>query len=182
VSPLRGLVRAWSLLRWILVAIALPFAVLGLVVLAGRAADRVRFDPAYFVEPYVGRYRTPAAAVKAVESAMRRGDLELLAELQGLNRPAMFKTSPGMAFVELWERRGPYSVYLFLDRQTYRRYLIPFEQVEGRWVASPRDLRYYLRSGHWRGFFLAIAGGWWVACAIGGGLVWLGRRSARSRW
>jgi hypothetical protein len=168
-------------MRWVLAAIVLPFAVLGLVVLALEGVEPGRFDPAYFVEPYSARYSTPGATVKAMERALRRGEPELLAELQGLNRPAEFGTSPAMAFVELWERRGRYSIYLFLDRQTYERYLIPFEQVDGRWVAGPRDLRYYVHSGLWRGFFLRATGGWWALVAIGGSLVWLGRKSARFR-
>jgi len=174
-------VKAWRWVRWALAALVLPFAALGLIVLALQAMEPARFDPAYFAEPYLGRYSSASAAVKAMERALRRGDSELLVELQGLARPARFQASPGMAFVELWERCGSYSVYLFLDRQTYERYLIPLEQFDGRWVVSPRDLRFYINSGHWRGYFLAIAGGWWILCAVGGGLVWLGRKSARSR-
>jgi hypothetical protein len=175
-----ALARVWKWLRWVLAIAGLPFAVLGLVALVGEIAGHTRFDPAYFVDPYLERYSAPAAAVKRLESGLRRGDLKLIAEIQGLKRPARFKTSSGTAFVELWERRGPYSVYLFLDRQTYRRYLIPFEEVDGRWVAGPRDLRFFLRSGHWREYFLASAGTWWALCAAGGGLLLVGRRSAGS--
>ena len=171
--------RVWA--HWALAAAFLPFAVLGLLVLALEALEPVRYEPAFFAEPYLERYSTPADTVKAMERALRRGDPALLAELQGLRRPARFATSPGMVFVELWERRGRYSTYLFLDRQTYERHLVPFEEVSGRWVASPRDLHYYLHSGSERGQFLAVAGGWWLLCAIGFGLVWLGRRSARFR-
>ena len=177
-----GLVKAWRWptgVRWVLAIAALPFAVLGLVALADRMAAEARFDAAYFAESYLKRYATPAAAVKSMEIGLRRGDLQLLAELQGLRRPARFQTSSGMAFVELWELSGPYRVYLFLDRQTYQRYLVPFEEVQGRWVASPRDLRFYLHSGHWRAPFLIGAGAWWAFCGLGGGLVMLGRRSAR---
>jgi hypothetical protein len=174
-------VKIWRWARWVLAAACLPFAVLGLLVLAVEALDPFRYDSAYFGEPYLERYSTPAAAVKAMERALRRGEPALLAELQGLRWPAKFQTSPGMAFVELWERNGRYSVYLFLDRQTYQRYLIPFEQVQGRWVAAPLDLHYYVHSGKWHSFFLAVAAGWWLVCAIGWGLLWLGRRSARFR-
>ena len=168
-------------MRWVLAAIVVPFAVLGLVVLALEAVEPVRFDQSYFVEPYLGRYSSPTATVKAMERALRRGDSQLLVELQGLNRPARFRASPAMAFVELWERRGPYSIYLFLDRQTYQRYLIPFEQANGRWVAGPRDLRFYVHSGLWRGLFLRATGGWWALVAVGGALVRLGRKPARFR-
>jgi hypothetical protein len=166
--------------RWVLAAAFLPFAVLGLLVLAAEALEPFRYDPAFFAEPYLERYSTAAATVKAMERGVRRGEPALVAELQGLRWPARFHTSPGMAFVMLWERSGRYSVYLFLDRLTYQRYLIPFEQVQGRWVAAPADLHYYLHSGRWHGFFLAVAGVWWLLCAIGCGLFWLGRRSARS--
>lgn len=159
---------------------ALPFTGLGLVALADMMAEHARFDAAYFEAPYLERFGSPTAAVRSLESGLRRGDSQLIAELQGLRRPGEFRTSSGMAFVELWELSGPYRVYLFLDRQTYKRYLIPFEEVSGRWVASPRDLRFYLHSGHWRGPFLAGAGAWWGLCAIAGGLLLLGRRSARS--
>jgi len=174
-----ALFEAWRWLRWVLAAAVLPFAVLGLVALSQEIGDRARFDPAYFVEPYLERYSTPTAAVKALESGLRRGDQELLVELQGLKRPVTFNTSSGMAFVELWERSGPYTVYLFLDRQTYRRYLIPFKEVDGRWVAGPRDLRFYLQSGHWREPFLVGAGIWWGVCCVSGGLLLLGRRTVR---
>ena len=173
------LAKAWRSLRWVLAAAVLPFAVLGLVALSQELGDSSRFDPAYFVEPYLERYSSPTGAVKALESGLRRGDQELLVELQGLKRPVKFNTSSGTAFVELWERSGPYSVYLFLDRQTYRRYLIPFEEVDGRWVASPRDLRFYLQSGHWREPFLVGAGIWWGLCCVSSGLLLLGRRTAR---
>jgi len=174
-----ALFKAWRWMRWVLAAAALPFAVLGLVALSQEISDRARFDPVYFVDPYLERYGTPTAAVKALESGLRRGDQELLVELQGLKRPARFTTSSGVTFVELWERCGPYAVYLFLDRQTYRRYLIPFEEVEGRWVAGPRDLRFYFKSGHWREPFLVGAGIWWGLCCASSGLLLLGRRTAR---
>ncbi|HNS50332.1 MAG TPA: hypothetical protein PKO09_04035 [Anaerolineae bacterium] len=174
-----ALLKAWRWLRWVVVVAVLPFAILGLVALADGLVGNSRFDPSYFAAPYLERYSTPAAAVKSMESGLRRGDLALIAELQGLKRPASFRTSSGITFVELWENCGPYRVYLFLDRQTYMRSLIPFEEVQGRWVAGPRDLRFYLRSGHWRTPFLIAAGVWWALCCAGGGLLLLGRRTAR---
>ena len=171
--------KAWHWLRWTVVVAVLPFAVLGLVALADRLAGNARFDPAYFTAPYLERFATPTAAVKSLEIGLRRGDLALIAELQGLRRPVSFTTSSGITFVEFWENCGPYRVYLFLDRQTYKRSLIPFEEVQGRWVAGPRDLRFHLRSGHWRTPFLIGAGVWWALCCIGGGLLLLGRRTAR---
>lgn len=174
-----ALFKAWRWLRWVVLVAVLPFALLGLAALADRLAGSARFDPAYFAAPYLERYSTPTAAVKSLEIGLRRGDLALIAELQGLKRPAGFTTSSGITFVEFWESCGPYRVYLFLDRQTYRRSLIPFEEVQGRWVAGPRDLRFYLRSGLWRTPFLVGAGAWWALCTLGGGLLLLGRRTAR---
>jgi hypothetical protein len=173
--------RLRGILRWILAVAFLPFVVLGLLVLAVQLAARLRYDPSYFGQAYVERYSTPEAAVRALEQALQTNDEQLLAEVMGLRRTARFPTGHSLAFVRLWERTDRYRTYLYFDRETYERYLYPFEYVRGRWVVSPPDLYYTMRSGRWRGAFLPAALAWWVFGAAAIGTVWLCRRSVRFR-
>jgi len=174
-------VRLGGTIRSILTVAFLPFAVLGAIMLAMRLYGWIRFDPAYFTETQVERYGTSSAVARSLEKALQTNDEQTLAELQGLRWPARLKGSPGMAFVMLWERTDRYATYLYFDWQTYQRHLHPFEQVGGRWVVSPPDLYYWVRSGGWRCVFLRVAIGWWVLGAAGIGAVWLCRRSPRLR-
>ena len=170
-----------GILRWILVVAVLPFVVLGLLVVAVQLAARMRYDPGYFSQAYVEQYATPEAAVRALEQALQNDDEQLLAEVMGLRRTDRFPTSHSLTFVRLWERTDRYRIYLYFDHDTYERYLYPFEQVKGRWVASPPDLYYTMHSGHWRSAFLAAAIAWWVLGATAIGTMWLCRRSVRFR-
>jgi hypothetical protein len=173
--------RLRGTIRWILAVAFLPFAVLGVLVLAMWLYGWVRYDRAYFAEAYVGRYRTPAAVAKALEKALQTSDERLLAELQGLRWPSKLSTGPGLVFIMLWESTDRYTTYLYLDRETYERHLYDFEQVGGRWVLAPPDLYHTLRSGHWRGAFFPAAIAWWLLGAVAIGSVWLCRRSVRFR-
>jgi hypothetical protein len=158
--------RAYIRFRWIAAVVLVPFVLLGLVVLAVKAYGLVRHDPAYFSEPYITRYGTPEAVVRALEIALQTDDQALLAELQGLRWPARFKTSPGMAFIMLLERNDRYTTYLYFDVQTYKRYSHYLEQVKGRWVVSPPDLYYTMHSGQWQQSFWRLATIWWVVGAV----------------
>ena len=170
-----------GILPWILVVTVLPFVVLGLLVVAVQLAARMRYDPSYFSQAYVEQYATPEAAVRALEQALQTNDERALAEVTGLRRTARLTSSRSLIFVRLWERTNRYRVYLYFDQETFERYLYPFEYVKGRWVASPPDLYYTMRSGHWRGMFLSAALAWWVLGAAVIGTVWLCRRSVRFR-
>jgi hypothetical protein len=174
-------VKTYVRLRWILVIVLVPFVVLGLVVLAAEIYGLVRYDPAYFSETYVERYDTPEAVVRELEVALQSEDQELLAELQGLRRPARFKTSPSMVFVMLLERTDRYIAYLYFDPRTYERHPHYLEQVEGRWIVSPSDVYYYVHSGQWQRVFLPLAIIWWAVGTVVLVAVWVSRVSERLR-
>jgi len=168
-------------LRWILVVVLAPFVLLGLVVLIAKIYGLVRYDPAYFTGTYVERYNTAGLVVKALESALQTNDQALLAELQGLRWPATFETSRNLVFIMLLERTDRYFTYLYFDTQTYERHPHYFEQVGGRWVVSPPDVYFYMRSGRWQGVFLPLAIVWWVLGTVVIVVVWLFRVSERLR-
>lgn len=148
--------------RGLLAIASLPLVALGLAVLAMRAYEWVRYDPAYFGATHLDRYGTAAAAASDLELAIHTGDEALAAELQGARSPAPFEQSTSTSLVMLWERRDPFVVYLYFDEMTYERHLIPFRQVRGRWVAVAPGAYYTLRAGGWRRFFLPVAIGWWI--------------------
>lgn len=168
-------------LRWIVAATVFPLLLAGLFVLAVQIQSIWRYDWAYFSETYVERYNTPGSVARELERALQTDDRKLLAELQGLQRPAAFKTSPKLIFVMMWERGDRYISYLYFDMDTYERQMHYVEKVRGRWVVTPPDAYYYLHSGRWIGVFLPIALVWWVVevVVILGVLVY--RLSARLR-
>lgn len=166
---------------WILAILAFPLMVLGIVAAAAQVGALVRYDPAFFAEPYVALYGTPGAAAQALELALQEGDDSLLAELQGLRRPRRFEANSSISFVELWDRNDWYVTYLYFDELTYQRYLYAFEQVGERWVLAPDDLYYAMRSGRWKELFLPLAAGWWILAGIGLAATWLLRSSRRFR-
>jgi hypothetical protein len=174
-------VRLWKSARWTLAVALPPFAVLGLLTLGVRLYARVRYDPAYFEPALVERYQTPGAAAAALERALQSGDPALLEEMEGLRWPVPLPTGPDISLVMLWERSDRYSTYLYFDRATYQRYLYCFEQVRGRWIAAPPDLVLGMRTGAWRGAFLAAAIAWWALGAAALCAGWWCRRSARVR-
>jgi len=168
-------------IRWVLFVVLAPFMVLGFVALSMQIYGLIRHDPSYFTEPYLEKYSTPGDAARALEQALQTGDQEFLAELQGLRWMAKFETAPSMIFVMLWERTDRYITYLYFDMQTYERQPHYFEEVNGRWVVSPADIYYYMRSGKWQGVFMPLAIFWWLAGGVAIGLVVLARISERFR-
>jgi len=168
-------------LRWVLAAALLPLLLAGLFALAVEIQALRRYDPAYFTITYVERYDTPGSVARVLERALQSDDRMLLAELQGLRRPASFQTSPDLIFVMLWERGDRYISYLYFDMQTYERHMYYFEQVGERWVVTPPDAWYYLHSGRWLGVFLPVAITWWLVQAVVVLVVLVFRLSARLR-
>jgi hypothetical protein len=159
----------------------LPLVILGFIALATTAYGLVRHDPAYFAQEYLERYSTPGEVARTLESALQNGDEELLAELQGLRWPARYEANPKLTFVMLWESTDRYFTYLYFDMQTYERQPHYIEEVDERWVMSPPDLYYYMRSGRWKGVFLPIAIVWWLVGGVTIVLVWMARVSERFR-
>ena len=167
--------------RWILSVILAPFIVLGMLVVAIKAYGLVRYDPAYFTDMYLEQYAEPGEVARVLETALKTDDDELLAELQGLRWPAEFETAPSIIFVMLWERTDRFITYLYFDMQTYQRHPHYVEEVNGRWVAAPEDLHYYLYSGQWKRVFYPLAIVWWLVGLITVGLVWAFRVSESMR-
>lgn len=139
----------------------MPLVLLGLLALAMQAHGLLRYDPAYFSEPYVERYGTPDSVASALERALQTADGALLAELQGLRSPRAFETNRLIDFVRMSERTDRYITYLYVDLQTYDRYPHHVEWVDGRWVVSPVDVYYLMQSGRWQRVFLPAALAWW---------------------
>lgn len=173
--------KLWSTIRWILIVAFLPFAVLGVLVLAMWLYGWVRYDPAYFTAASVERYSTSGTAARDLEKALQTQDEKQVAELQGLRWPRKLSTSPNLTFIMLWGSTGRYTTYLYFDQETYERHLYDFEQVNGRWVMAPSDLYYTMHSGRWRGIFVPVVIAWWLLGAAAIGAVWLYRNSARFR-
>ena len=176
-----GPVRLPPGLGSVLFVLLLPFVVLGLVVLAAKLYGLVCFDPAYFTPEYREKYGEPSQVVRVLEQALQAGNERLLAGLQGLRWPRQFPMGDSISFIKLWEHRGRYVTYLYLDMHSYERHEYHLEQVQGRWVVAPEDLRYLLYSGRWRAFFLPAAIAWWVLGLATLALLWLLRRSASLR-
>ena len=174
-------IKSYVNVHWIVAAALLPLVLMGLLALGVQVQGLVRYDPAYFSGTCAERYDTPGAVARALEGALQTNDQALLAELQGLRRPAAFEANPNMIFIMLWERGDRYISYLYFDMQTYERHVHYFEQVEERWVVTPPNLHYYLHSGRWQGVFLPLATVWWLLEIVVVLSVSLYRVSARLR-
>jgi hypothetical protein len=165
----------------VLVVLVVPFVVLGFLVLGVKLHNLVRYDPAYFTSEYLERYDRPSQVVRILERGLQMGNATLLAELQGLRWPGRLETGATISFVKLSERTGRYETYLYVDAYSYERYEHHLEQVRGRWVVAPEDLRYLLYSGQWKGFFFPAAIAWWVLGLSALVFLWRLRRSATLR-
>ncbi|MBN1180494.1 MAG: hypothetical protein JXD18_14895 [Anaerolineae bacterium] len=156
---------------WIVAATVLPLAVAGGLFLFAELHGLYRYDAAYFTAPYLERYATPSDVAIALEEALQTDDPALLAELHGLRRPARFEPGPRVILVMLWERGERYISYLYIDMKTLHRQTHYLEEVNGRWVVSPADVYYYVKSGRWSATFLPLAIVWWllegIAVAMG---------------
>jgi hypothetical protein len=153
---------------------------LGLYGLAMQVHGALRYHRAYFAPEEVASYGSPASVAKALETALQTGDRTLLAELQG-RRSAVVRAMPNLVFVMLQERTDRYYTYLYLNRDTYERYIYYVELVRGRYVVTPPDAYYYLHSGRWIAIFVPTAIAWW---ALGLGVVlvtWIYRLSTHMR-
>jgi len=168
-------------LRWIALVALLPLVVLGVIVLLSAGHELIRYDPVYFTSAYRERYREPAAVARTLEDALQSGDERLLADLQGLRRPAALDTDRDIVFVMMWDRTDRYVTYLYFNYRTYERLPHYVTRVRVRWVVSPPDLHFYLQSGRWRALFFPLAMVWWIAGLAAVGFVWLVRASDRLR-
>ena len=174
-------IRRFVDLRMVLLVVLLPVVLAGLYVLLVQIHGLVRYDSTYFTQAYREEYDTPGSAARALEGVLQTGDQELLAELQGMRRPAPFETGPKITFTMLWERTDRYISYLYFDMDTYRRHTHYIEEVDGRWVVSPTDAYYHLYSGRWLKVAVPLAMFWWLLGTITILIVLVSRISARLR-
>ena len=123
----------------------------------------LRYDPAYFEEPYRAKYDSPREALNALEQVFKTNDAGLLAEVQGLRRPRPVSTNPRLFGAMLWERSGDYYSYMYWDPTNWHRTLIQTLEVNGRWVVAPEDAYFFLRSGLWLDTWKPIAYIYWLA-------------------
>jgi hypothetical protein len=163
-------VKRSVILHSILVVALLPLVLLGLLAVAMQVHGVLRYDPAYFTEPYVDRYSKPDLVAKALERALQTDDRALLAELQGLRSPRAFETAPSIDLAMLSKRDDHYLTYLYVDRHSYDRYTHHLEQFGGRWIVSPDDVYFFVRSGQWQRVFLPAALAWWILGSLA--LIW----------
>lgn len=170
--------------RWFLIFLALallPLVLAGLFVLVVRMSEQARFDPTYFSAPYIERYNTQASVALGIERAVQTGDQALVVELQGVRRPMRIVPNPDFRWVILYEVDSGYYTYLYFDIQTFARTAYHVEEVGGRWVLSPTDARYYLRTGRWVRAFGPLASIWWSIEIVTGLMMWFWYAAARYR-
>jgi hypothetical protein len=168
-------------LRWVLLIAAVPLIIAAIFIGGVWISGTFRYDAIYFTDAYREMYAAPGTTAMKLAEAIQTGDQQLLAELQGLRRPADFPTNPDIIFVMLWEREASYITYFYMDIQTYDRYMYHLEEVEGRWVVSPADAYYYLRSGEWLSVAMPIAIVWWFLEIVVVIFTWLYHLSAQQR-
>ncbi|MGD2176237.1 MAG: hypothetical protein PVG71_00285 [Anaerolineae bacterium] len=168
-------------LRWVLLAALVPLISAALFVLGVEASGLARYDPVYFVEPYLSRYDSPGAVARALEGALQEDDRQLLGELHGLCRPVAFEANPHIILIMLWEQGDRYFTYMYQDIQTLERYPHYVEKVEERWVVTPADAYYYLHSRHWLKVAAPLATVWWLVEVVIVLAVLVFRVSARLR-
>ena len=168
--------------RYVIITLTLlPLIVAGVFVGATKLQGLYRYDPAYFGERYQARYQTPGETARQLEIALGTADQDMLAELQGLRRPASFHCAPSLMLIMLWNRNAGYSTYMYLDMQTLERYPHYIQRVRGRWVVSPADAYYFLHSGRWLAVLGPLALLWWLVEGVVALMVWVFRVAGRQR-
>ena len=151
--------RTW----WIVGLAVIPWAVAAIFVISVGVIGLFRYDPSYFTEIYRERYFSPGAAAVGLETAIRTGDHDLLAELQGL-RWQQPDIEPRMGYSALLmdsDDQG-YFNYLYYNPRTFDRELHAVRKVRERWVVVPDDPFYYLESGKWWTVFGPLAAGYYA--------------------
>ena len=169
----------WPYLIGLLFLLAL---LAGLALLVGWVDGVLRYDPAYFDEPYLSRYEAPSPLLADLENALRTGDAALLAELQGTRWPAaQIEKLPNVRFLIYWDDDKEYSDYLFMDMKNYHRYMQHLKAMKGRYVVVPDGLYYAVDSGSWIRTFGPLAVVWWLVLVLFTLGVWFYRWMAAVR-
>ena len=146
----------------VVTVIPLVLAALFIVLAALSGLPFLRFDAGYFTPEYEAQYAVPADVLDPLETALQAGDRAAYRELSGLRVTPIFPRSDHIEFVALLDRTASSYSYLFWDPITLERYEFTVEYVRGRWVATPADLSFYLRTGRWLRTWTPIAAAWWL--------------------
>ncbi len=162
--------------------VLLPVAIMLLLFGVKLIQSLSRFDPVYFAEPYLERYGAPGAVAIELESALRDGDEQLMAELMATRRdPEPMAPQPSLIFIFLLGTDGDYFEYLYLNTTNYNRVIEYVTEQDGRYVVSPEDLYYYIDSGRWVAVAAPIAATWWSLVIVYTAATYVYRRTSTTR-
>lgn len=169
-------------LPYVIGLMLLPLILLGIFLLVTRIVGLIRYDPLYFSPEYQERYAVPSPLLEELEKALRSGDTELMARLQGSRlQPSSLEQLPNVRFMIFWDSSGEYSDYLFMDTRNYRRYLQHLRIVDGRYVRVPDGAFYLADSGRWKYFFGPLAVIYWLLVILFTLGVWIYRSMSAYR-
>lgn len=160
----------------------LPIMIMGAILLAGLIQGLTRYNYGYFNQDYQQRYAVPNNLITDLETALREGNEDLMAEIQG-TRNAEIKTgaNPNLRFMIMLESSGKYLDYLFMDTTNYRRYPQHLKQLNGRYIRVPEGLFYAVDSRQWISTFFPLAALWWMLVILFTISVWFYRLMANYR-
>jgi hypothetical protein len=169
----------WKMVFFLLVV---PFLTAGIAFIIAFAQGQVRYKPDYFTNEYVGRYQLLNPFLTDLETALKEGDENLMAVLQGTrSTPRSIPPNPNIQYSFLLNRQGGYENHIFWDVETYVRYVQHIKQVDGRFVVVPESLYYYVDSGTWPTVFTPPALYWWSFVLIITAGLWVYRFLAAVR-
>jgi len=157
--------KSLRLIEWqyMLILVLFPILLMGILLLAGLILGNVRYNPAFFTESYLQRYKTAGALLKELEQAIKQGDTTKVRELSGTKwSPRAINSTPNLQFSMFWDQDEKYQDYLYFDISNYHRYMFHIKNVDGRFVWVPESLYYYVDSGRWVRTFFPILAIWWI--------------------
>ncbi len=179
-----GEVKAKRLVNWriVLFLLLVPFLGAGLAIIIAYVQGQVRYNPEYFSEEHIERYQILAPFLTDLETALKEGDENLMAVLQGTrSTPSFIPPNPNIRYSFLLNRQGGYDNHIFWDIETYVRYVQHIKNVDGRYVIVPESLYYYVDSGIWPTVFTPPALYWWTFVIITTIVLWVYRFLAAVR-
>jgi hypothetical protein len=153
-----------KLINWkvVLFMLIVPFLATGAAFFVTFVQEQVRYEPEYFTEEYITRYQIPNPFLTDLETALREGDENLMAVLQGTrSTPTSITPNPNIQYSFLLNTQGAYFSHIFWDVETYVRYVQHVKLVDGRYVVVPESLYYYVDSGIWPTVFTPPFLYWW---------------------
>jgi hypothetical protein len=169
----------WKMVFFLLVV---PFLTAGIAFIIAFVQGQVRYKPDYFTNEYVARYQLLNPFLTDLETALKEGDENLMAVLQGTrSTPRSIPPNPNIQYSFLLNRQGGYENHIFWDVETYVRYVQHIKQVDGRFVVVPESLYYYVDSGTWPTVFTPPALYWWSFVLIITAGLWVYRFLAAVR-